>query len=65
MKSKSLCCSSTFSLGKITEEQSVLSELEGNYIDNQASKLMIAIQHIVLIFKLATISATDCAICII
>ena len=41
---------------RFIRKQSVLSELKGNYIDNQTRNLMIAIQPTVLIFKLPTIS---------
>ena len=48
-----------------SNKQSVLSELKGNYMDSQAHSLVIAIRSTILIFKLPTISTTDCAICII
>ena len=40
------------------KKQSVLSELKGNYTDNQARSLMIAIQPTKVVFKLSTISTT-------
>ena len=43
---------------RFVKKQSVLSELKGNYTDNQARSLMIAIQPTNLIFKLSTISTT-------
>ena len=43
---------------RFIKKQSVLSKLKGNYRDNQARSLMIAIQPINLIFKLSTISTT-------
>ena len=49
---------------QLIKKQSVLSELKGNYIDNQARRIMIAIQPTILILKLPTTSATDCAICV-
>ena len=44
--------------GEFVKTQSALSELKGNYTDNQAHSLMIAIQPTNLIFKLSTISTT-------
>ena len=41
---------------KFIKKQSVLSELKGNYTDNQARSLIIAIQPTNLICKLSTIS---------
>ena len=38
------------------KQQSVLSELKGNYTDNQACSLMIAVQPTNLVFKLSTIN---------
>ena len=56
------------SMGKIcdsSKKQSILSELKGNYTDNQARSLMIAIQPINLIFKLSTNSTTIESFCVI
>ena len=41
-----------------------ISELKGNYTDNQVHSLTIAMQPTISIFKLLTISATDCTICV-
>ena len=49
----------------IQQKQSVLSELKGNYTYNQAWCLMIATQSTNIVFKLPTVSESDCAICVI
>ena len=46
-------------------KQSVLSELKENYTYNQAWCLMIATQSTNIVFKLLTVSESDCAICVI
>ena len=43
---------------QFVKKQSVSSELKGNYTDNPACTLMIAIQPTKLIFKLSSISTT-------
>ena len=47
---------------RFVEKQSVLSEIKGNYTDNQACSLMIAIQPTNLIFKLSTIRHHNCGL---
>ena len=43
---------------RFVKKQSVLSKLKGNFTDNQAHSLMIAIQPTNLIFRLSAISTT-------
>ena len=43
----------------------VISELRGDYIDNHTSDLQFAIQSTILILKLLSIGASDCATCVI
>ena len=50
---------------QFSKKQSILSELKGNYTYNQAWCLMIATQSTSIVFKLLTVSQSDCAICII
>ena len=47
------------------KKRSVLSELKGNYTYNQVCSLMTANQSINIVFKLLTVSKSDCAICVI
>ena len=49
---------------RITINHFYLNQKE-NYTYNQEHSLIIAIQPIILIFKLLTMSATDCVICVI